>query len=270
MFLQRAIVSLTLGPLGLFLIYKGEWFYFIPIVIIILIASYEYIQIISNINWQVPALILMPLILIQSLSAHLGRDEWGASAMVVGLLLMAAYALWQYERNNKKAAIIDLLAGFTGILFFGWLGRHFFSLRQLPDMAWQWTMLAMLSTWITDSGAYLVGKFLAGNLLGRHHITPNLSPKKTLEGYFGGIILGTAFTVLIASWLQLPLLLALVLGLLVSIITPVGDLMISLLKREAGVKDSGKLFPGHGGALDRIDTLIWSVAMANYLIRAFG
>ena len=156
-----------------------------------------------------------------------------------------------------------------GVMLIGWLGSHFFSLRSIDTMAWQWTMLAMVSTWMADSAAYVVGKFFAGNVLGKHPLSPRLSPNKTIEGYVGGIILGTALTVLLAFLLQLPLMEALILGLLISIISPLGDLGISLLKREAGVKDSGNIFGGHGGALDRVDSLVWSVAMAYYVVAFF-
>ena len=81
--------------------------------------------------------------------------------------------------------------------------------------------------------------------------------------------MGTSFTVLIGLWLNIEPFQSLLLGLLVSILGTVGDLAISLLKREASVKDSGNLFPGHGGALDRIDSLMWTVAIAYYLAHIF-
>ena len=96
-------------------------------------------------------------------------------------------------------------------------------------------------------------------------MSPRLSPNKTVEGFFGGLVLGTFFTMLIGYFLQLPLWPLLILGLAITILGPLGDLSISLLKREAGVKDSGNLLPGHGGALDRVDTLLWAVTIAYYL-----
>ena len=97
-----------------------------------------------------------------------------------------------------------------------------------------------------------------------------MSPKKTVEGYVGGIIGGTAVALITASVLDLPLLLAGLAGLLVSVFGLFGDLSISMLKREAGLKDSGKIFPGHGGALDRSDSLIWAIAIVYYLVLFLG
>ena len=153
-----------------------------------------------------------------------------------------------------------------GVVLLGWLTGHFFRLRGIEPMGWQWTVLVFVSTWIADSAAYVVGKFLAGGVLGKHYLAPRLSPNKTVEGYVGGIVIGTALTVFTAYLLQLPLVAALVLGLLISTLGPIGDLGISLLKREAGEKDSGTTFRSHGGALDRIDTLMWTTAIAFYVI----
>ena len=149
----------------------------------------------------------------------------------------------------------------AGILILGWMSGHFFHLRGLEETAGSWTILVMVSTWVADSAAYVFG-----TRLGRRRLAPRLSPGKTIEGYVAGILVGTTVTVVLAHFLVLPLAVALLLGLLISIISPGGDLAISLLKRETGVKDSGKMLPGHGGALDRIDSLLWSVTMAYYVI----
>ena len=270
MFLQRALITFTLGPLALYLIYLGGWFYFIPLAIILLLATLEYSQIVQKIGWQVPSLLLVPVVLIQWVLAQWPQDSLTGPLLLISLLIITAYALWQYESKSSNTVPANWFAITAGLILFGWVCGHFFKLRGLPEMAWQWTMLAMLSTWIADSGAYLVGRFVAGRgFLGRHLLSPRLSPKKTVEGFVGGIVLSTLFTLLIASWLRIEWLPALLLALLVSSIGTVGDLGISLLKREAGVKDSGTLFPGHGGALDRIDSLMWTVAIAYYLAILF-
>ena len=127
-------------------------------------------------------------------------------------------------------------------------------------------MLTFLATWSADIGAYLVGRFLAGRyILGKHPMAPRLSPKKTFEGFFGGMLCATAVSTIFAPLLDIPIFYGMLLGIIVSVVGPLGDLSISLIKREAGVKDSGTLFPGHGGALDRIDSLIWSTTVGYYL-----
>jgi phosphatidate cytidylyltransferase len=270
MFLQRALITFTLGPLALYLIYLGGLFYFVPLTIILLLASLEYSQIVHKIGWQVSPLLLISVVLIQWVLAQWPNQTLFAPIFLLSLLLITAYALWQYEIQSNPTVPANWFATLAGLILFGWICGHFFRLRTLPEMAWQWTMLAMLSTWIADSGAYVVGRFLAGRLgLGRHALSPRLSPNKTVEGFLGGIILGTSFTVLIGSLLEIGQIPALLLGLLVSTLGTVGDLGISLLKREAGVKDSGNLFPGHGGALDRIDSLMWTVSIAYYLALQF-
>ncbi len=269
MFLQRALITFTLGPVALYLIYLGGLFYFIPLAIILLLATVEYSNLVKNIGWHAPPLLLVPIVVAQWILAQWPAQSLFGPLLLISLLIVTAYALWQYEANSSQTVPANWFASVAGLILFGWVCGHFFRLRSLPDMAWQWTMLAMLGTWIADSGAYLVGRFFAGKVVGKHALSPRLSPNKTVEGFIGGIVLGTLFTVLIGYLLNIALLPALLLGLLVSTIGTVGDLGISLLKREARVKDSGTLFPGHGGALDRIDSLMWTVAIGYYLALLF-
>jgi phosphatidate cytidylyltransferase len=265
MFLQRLAVTLTLLPVALYAIYRGEWFYFLPITAIMMVAAFEYSRLMRQLGWNLPLRILLPAVLIQLVAGQWPQLGLFAPSMLVSLLLAMGYVLWQYERRLSDTAPADWLAMMGGILLLGWVGSHFFRLRGLEEMAWQWTMLAMLGTWMADSAAYVVGRHLAGSVFGRHKLAPRLSPNKTVEGYLGGIAFGTSFTVIMASFFEFPLFVALLLGFLVSAISPLGDLGISLLKREVGVKDTGALFWGHGGALDRTDSLVWSVTIAYYL-----
>lgn len=264
--LQRAIIALTLGPLALFLVYLGSWWYFVPLVIIIVLATIEYTRMTRGLGWKTSYWVLIPVVLAQLVVGQFPDWNLGGLVMLLGMLVVLVYALWLYESERSETAPADWMAMIGGMMVLGWLGSHFFRLRGLPEMAWQWTILALVATWLADSSAYVVGKFLTGRILGRHQLSPRLSPNKTVEGYVGGILLGTSLTVVAAMILQLPLVTAVVLGLLVSIVSPMGDLGISLLKRTSGIKDSGHIFGEHGGALDRLDSLIWSVAMAYYLI----
>ena len=270
--LKRALVVFTLGPLALLLIYLGGWYYFLAFAALLTIATIEFSSLMGKLGWRTPLWLLLPIVLAQWLlplpvrTMLIGMPnvvvDLVSPALMVGLLAVLAYALWLYERRVDEDAPGSWMAAIGGIILLGWLGSHFFRLRGLDiDQAAAWTALAMLGTWIADSGAYVFGKSL-----GRHKLSPRLSPNKTVEGYMGGIVVGTISTVLLAVLLDLSVTVALALGLLVSVVSPAGDLGISMLKRSAGVKDSGNLLPGHGGAYDRIDTLVWSVALAYYLI----
>lgn len=271
MLLQRALVVFTLGPLTLLLIYLGGWFYFIPFAALLIIGAVEYSQLVGNLGWRSPLWLLIPAVFLQwilplDVQSQLLGDrgisiDLVAPVLVASLFAALCYALWLYEKRPDVNAPASWFALVVGIVLLGWLGSHFFRLRGVPESAAAWTALAMVGTWIADSGAYVFGK-----TLGRHNLAPRLSPNKTIEGYAGGILAGTALTVIIAHFLELPLIIALVLGLLVSILSPAGDLGVSMLKRSVGVKDSGNILPGHGGALDRTDSLIWSMAMAFYLV----
>lgn len=266
MFIQRLLVVLIFGPLALYAIYRGGLFYFLPLALVIVLAAIEYSQIMQRLGWQVSRWLLVPAVLAQLVAGQWHTPDYFAPLLVLSLLAVLGYTLWSYERVASRTAAADWLAMSGGVLILGWIGSHFFRLRGLEEMAWQWTMLAMVGTWVADSAAYVVGRFMAGKvLLGRHQLTPRLSPNKTVEGYVGGIIVGTGVTLALAYLFELPPGAGLTLGLLITVVSPLGDLGISLLKREAGIKDSGNLFPGHGGALDRLDSLIWSVTMAYYL-----
>ncbi len=269
MFLQRALITFTLGPLALLVVYLGGWYYFLPITAVLLLATVEYGDLVGRLGLHVERWVL-----VTAVAFLLLVSQWFAGYLALSLVIALAAAMFvaliTYEKQVSKTVPMDWMAMSAGIILLGWIGSHFLQIRNLEVMAWQWTMLAMLSTWFTDSAAYLVGRFMAGKiLLGRHKLSPRLSPNKTVEGYVGGIVLGTLVTLAIAQIMQIPLQQAIILGLLISILSPIGDLGISLLKREAGVKDSSRIFGEHGGALDRIDSLVWSVTMAYYLVLLF-
>lgn len=272
MLIRRALVVFTLGPLTLFLIYMGGWFYFLPFAALLSIATFEYCQLLSKMGWRTPMWLVLPVALVLWIAPEdvqrmlfdqtIFEADLISPVVLLGLLSAMIFALWLFENRQDGNAPASWMATIGGMLLLGWLGSYFFRLRGIDESAIEWTALAMLGTWIADSGAYVFGKSL-----GRHKLAPRLSPNKTVEGFVGGIVAGTISTVIIAYFMDLPLSIALILGLLVSAVSPAGDLGVSMLKRTVGVKDSGHLLPGHGGALDRIDSLIWSMALAYFLVQ---
>lgn len=266
MLMQRVLVALIVGPVMLTATYLGGWYFFIPVLFLMLVAGVEYANIMRVLDHKLPLWLFLPTIAMLLLGAWQPDLNLTGVSLFIGVFAGLIYCLTLFERGITFDAALDWFALVTGIVLLGWVGGHFFMLRGLSEDGWRWTALALLSIWSADVAAYVVGKWLAGRVLGRHALAPRLSPKKTVEGYVGGIVLGTAATLVTAYVLQLPLLLAGIAGILVSVFGLFGDLSISMLKREAGIKDSGKIFPGHGGALDRSDSLIWAVAIVYYLV----
>jgi phosphatidate cytidylyltransferase len=148
----------------------------------------------------------------------------------------------------------------AGILYIGVLGGHLVLLRELSQ-GMRWVVLAAVPTWTSDSAAYLVGV-----TWGRRPFLPRISPKKTWEGAIGGWVAGAVATVVMGYFLGVPLVHGVALGALLPLGVTAGDLAESMLKRQAGVKDSGTLIPGHGGILDRMDSLLFAVPIVYYYL----
>ncbi|MDE2860211.1 MAG: phosphatidate cytidylyltransferase [Chloroflexota bacterium] len=145
----------------------------------------------------------------------------------------------------------------AGAIYTGWTLSLFLRLRAGED-GLEWVLLAVLATFATDTGAFLVGR-----AIGRRRMAPRISPGKTWEGAIGGWVAGVGAVVGLAALLDMPLTQpeAIVLGALIGVAAQVGDLVESILKRAAGVKDSGTLIPGHGGVLDRLDSVVFAVVV---------
>jgi phosphatidate cytidylyltransferase len=182
---------------------------------------------------------------------------------ILVLLALAAGAMY-LSPHLFTAGMDGWLATVGGAMYVGILLGHLSLLRTLPNGAW-WVFAALLMTWAYDTGAYF-----AGSQLGRRPFMQHVSSRKTIEGVMGGLVLsGVAGFVLVPSvGVAAPL--ALALGLLVGAVAQVGDLVESMFKRRAGVKDSGAIIPGHGGLLDRIDALLFTGAVTFYAAALLG
>lgn len=177
---------------------------------------------------------------------------WWAAALVLVLFYPSSAALWRHSWLLRLVfGVLTILPFFWGMLA---LRQYHYSVDRFTG-AW-WLLYVMLLVWGADSGAYIFGR-----TLGKHKLAPKVSPGKTWEGLVGGLL-----TSAVISWLfgefapldALPLSL-LVCSVIAALASVLGDLTESMFKREAGIKDSGNLIPGHGGILDRIDSLTAAV-----------
>ena len=168
--------------------------------------------------------------------------------------------------ERKEAAVTSWAWTLTGMLYVGWLLSHFVALRGL-DPGREWVFLTLFTTFASDSAAFFIGR-----AWGRHHLAPHISPRKTWEGTIAGVFGAIIVSLLLVTPLNLPLSYAgaILLGMAVSIFGQAGDLVESLLKRNMGVKESGKLLPGHGGFLDRMASVVFAGIVVYYYVILFG
>jgi phosphatidate cytidylyltransferase len=187
-------------------------------------------------------------------------------ALFVSLLLMGVYFVLAMNTLEKLVTFPSSIAlTFFGAIYVSFTLNHFYYLRIENGPFWIYFLLAVI--FIGDSGAYTVGK-----LIGRHKMAPLASPRKTWEGSFGGLVFACLGGV-VAQQVLLPETLwwkAAVFALIVHVVAQLSDPLESLFKRAAGVKDSSNMLPGHGGFLDRIDSLILAAPFFYYLVKFVG
>jgi phosphatidate cytidylyltransferase len=233
------------------------------------LAALEYAQLFARANIHVAGWIVCAgssaLLLLRWWD---GFNHAGAALCAV-IFITVFWFLIRYEQGDDQAAT-GMAATLAGVLYLGWLGAYFLSLRMMPNGLW-WSLVILPAVWFTDSAAFFVG-----SRWGRHPMTKRLSPKKTWEGYAGGIFFGSLLAMIFASLWSLAAGpgsgvnagSGLAIGFCISAFSPAGDLAISMIKRQVGAKDSGALLPGHGGALDRIDSWLVTAAIGYYSVIA--
>lgn len=197
--------------------------------------------------------------------------ELSGSALAISIMTSLAYEVVYQDRENQ---LLNWSLTLSGAAYVGWTLAHFVLLRHIQyplsglgaffrlEAGAAWIFVAFAITVASDTAAYFVGK-----RFGRTRMAPYVSPNKTWEGAVGGTVAAMLAAALAVALLGLPVqwIAGLLLGLVGSAAGQVGDLAESLIKRQIGVKDSGNLIPGHGGLLDRIDSLMFTVPVVYYL-----
>ena len=259
---QRIITGVVAAALFIpFVIYGGAPFA-VVISAIAIVGFYEILKMKGISIFSVPGLLGTLALLILVVPNDWSKEvvdllQYESKYMIVyGLaaLLLIYIVLVKNKMTFDEVGFILLSAFYVG------LGFHYFIETRFIGL--EFVVFVLLVVWTTDSGAYFVGR-----KLGKNKLWPEISPKKTVEGFVGGIVIAVLFAIAMQliypfaqSWLQL-----IFVTIIASIVGQMGDLVESAIKRHYGVKDSGNILPGHGGILDRFDSLLFVVPLLHFV-----
>jgi len=251
---QRVITALTLLPIIIWCVFfaPGAWAFRLFAGAIVVVAAWEWAALMG---WQhavwrgAYAAGVLAVLAALAVMPEVDKLQLPLYSIAVVFWLGAHRLVTGYPANTERWAHVSLLApvGFV-LLIPAWLG-----LTTLHGVSPWWLMYLFLLVWGADTGAYF-----AGRAFGKNKLAPSVSPGKTREGFFGGLALAMVVAMSVALFRDLEgrrLMAFMGLALLTTLASVLGDLFESMVKRHAGIKDSGRIFPGHGGAMDRIDSL---------------
>ena len=265
---QRVISAIILIPIVALLAWLGGWWFSAFVAFYAGVTTWELLRMMGNLDFVKPVMWLgVPVAVLLVLEGGLPQDPIRLQTLLVVIILVGLVTALFLNRPNAPT---DLLITLGAAIYLGMTLRFLALLRNREAGLW-WLILTAVTVWVADSGAYFTGR-----AIGKHKFWPRISPKKTWEGFFGGLIAGAIaaaitaavmayFQVLDISWWQ-----GAALGLIISAVAPLGDLSESLFKRQSGVKDSSNLIPGHGGFFDRIDSFIFAAPVVFIIIQFVG
>jgi len=253
---KRVLVALPWIVFAIAITVAGGYVFAAAMIGIGIVAVGEFAGIVSRYRpLTIPAYIAVAGLIV---AAHFGTSY---SVLMVFAATFPLLFFFAARAGYRDGATVSLGVTLLGIAWIGIPLAHAVFLRDLPDHGAALLIDVLVGTFVADTAAYATGR-----MFGSHKIAPNLSPNKTIEGLIGGFVIGTMgfwFAGLYQDWLSGVD--ALIIGAAVAAVAPIGDLFESLLKRDLGTKDTGTLFGPHGGLLDRLDAVFFTVVVGYYL-----
>lgn len=263
--LSKRIFSAVIG-IALFILFIlwGSFPFFVFISLITVLGIREYVNLLPE-KFKNARYYLMILSLI--MVSYTYFNNTGYINLPLGLIFIFIFfflIIYHIFKYNYKDIIISIGTYLFGLIYIGGGMSIFILLRDLKvdyffNTGALW--LALIATWATDTGAYFVGRFL-----GKNKLAEKISPNKTIEGALGGILLTVLTVITYANIFDLYSYSWIFYGVFVAVVAMMGDLLESSLKRDMNVKDSGRLIPGHGGILDRFDSLLFTIPFTYYFL----
>lgn len=256
----RAISGLIGAILFFGFLYIGGLLFKILVILIAVLGLFEYFKLVKNLGYRpFKLLTILASIILISFSQN---SQFLKITFIVFIILFIIFILSIPFYYNSGKGIEDGAISVYGFLYLSIPSAIFVKLRTIGI---EHNVYILGTTWVNDTFAFLIGKFF-----GKHKIAQNISPNKTIEGFIGGIIFSIIFAILFSYFLNLQILKYVIFSLILSITGTIGDLVESVIKREANVKDSGLFLPGHGGVLDRLDSLLVNIPIYFILLISFG
>jgi phosphatidate cytidylyltransferase len=262
--LLRVAAAVVFIPVYLYALYEAEILLVLINLIIVLIATYEFM----TLGRSRPELEVLPTVLLAGYCHLLMNQSKPGMAASLAAIPFVLVLFGKIIRGNPAGSMLRASRSAAAVLYISWLLGHLYLIRSIhgPLAAWEidgWRLAAMpiVLTWIVDTGAYAIGR-----LFGRRPLVPTVSPNKTWEGAIGGFVFGVGGGAVASLIGFVPAAVGVTVGAFAGSFGQLGDLSESMLKREAGVKDSSSLIPGHGGVLDRFDSMLINVPGTYYLL----
>ncbi|MBD0380322.1 phosphatidate cytidylyltransferase [Paenibacillus sedimenti] len=246
---QRIVTGVIAGLVFITLLVLGGYWYAGLIVLLSIIGYREYIQMNGFTTHKLSSFTGLVTLLLLTIP----WEMLGVTLPVnpITIIWLAMFVLLFITVASKNSITIDQVSIILlGAIYIG-MGFHYMISTRMPEHGLFWTVLVFVCIWATDSGAYFIG-----SKIGKRPLWPQISPKKSIEGAIGGIVI-SMLVALGFAWYAPELIsygTAIVLGFVIAIVGQIGDLIQSAYKRVKGIKDTGTLLPGHGGVLDRVDS----------------
>ena len=260
----RMLTGFIMGTIVMSCIIYGKFAMLLMLLTIIFLATKEYVKILEHKGFYPSFKVMLFAELLLAWVAYVQRFD--LVAVVLSFCAICSF-MWVLF-CGRQPYIANVATTLLGIVYCGWFPLHLIFLRNLHcerfDSGLGFVVLMFTSILLTDIGCYYIGtKF------GKHKLAPVISPNKTIEGSMGGAFFAVIGAVIVGQFFSLEWYLAVLAGLLCTAFAQIGDLSESLIKRDAGVKDSGHSLPGHGGFLDRTDSFIFTIPMMYYFCYYF-
>ena len=257
MFKTRLISGIVLVIIALATIISGSWILFFTLLAVSLIGMRELYKVMKVSDEHVTVLELVGYLgaVLYYIAMKADFGNYGTMAIIISMILILFVYVFGYPKYHAE----QVMAAFFGVVYVAVMLSFIYLTRSLPDgkfLVW----LIFLCSWGCDTCAYCVGM-----LIGKHKMAPVLSPKKSIEGAVGGVAGAALLGVIYAAATQGKMAEYALICAVGALISMVGDLAASAIKRNQGIKDYGKLIPGHGGILDRFDSVIFTAPVIYFL-----